>query len=135
MDDVIVDIRNDNPTLLIDIDYSPTLTVDIASSIFVAEITPPQTIEINVSQLGQRGPRGLVGSGSRGFIWTQELPQAVWGPIPHLLTSEVPPMVIVFSLDYSIQWDNVIQQRLDADTSRLSFEEPTAGIALFIGGI
>lgn len=73
------------------------------------------------------GPPGA----AAGFVWRQETPATVVD-ITHNLGRDGPVIAEYWSLDYSIQWDNVVSQRISASTLRASFDSPTAFIALIL---
>lgn len=64
------------------------------------------------------------------YLHVQSAPATVW-TVPHGLNRGIVSCE-VYSADYSIHWDGVSVQPLDDDTVRLSFDDPTAGIALVL---
>lgn len=96
-------------------------TVDVVADPAGAQV-------IIVAAPGPPGPRGSAGA---GFVWVQATPVAVVD-ITHNLGRDGPVIAEYWSLDYSIQWDNVVTQRLSADVARVSFDSPTAFIAIIL---
>lgn len=72
---------------------------------------------------------GGVGGGVESYVHTQAVPSAVW-TITHNLGQQLVDGTTVFSLDYQIQYQNVIVECLNPNQCRLFFGDPVAGAAL-----
>jgi len=96
----------------------------------IPTVWTPQPVDIGVVVLPVPGPRGPAGTSGAGVTFTQTEPATVW-TIEHGLHRMI-VSVEVYSLDYEIQWSEVVVQPLNEDIIRLSFDDPTSGTALIL---
>lgn len=62
------------------------------------------------------------------YLHTQLVETSVW-TVHHNL-GRMTVDAVVYSLDYSVQWDGLVITPLDLNTCRITFEDPTSGTAL-----
>lgn len=93
----------------------------------IVSVTAPPVYGEAVVVLPAPGPRGIPGASGAGHIHEQTTPATVWN-ITHDL-HRMAVIAAVYSADYSIEWGGVVVQPMTINTCRLSFDDPTAGIA------
>ena len=84
-------------------------------------------VQVVVPVPGPPGPGGGGGGGPAGYLHTQTTPASVW-TVTHNLGRRALDLV-VYSADYSVQWDNVMLTPTSPTQCTLTFDAPTAGVA------
>lgn len=106
-----------------------TRTTIVAAPPLTPIVTNPPPKPPSLVVVPSPGPQGPPGSSGAGFVFQQETPATVVD-IHHGLHRDGPVFSTFWALDYSIEWDGVVTQRLSQDAIRVSFDDPTSFICL-----